>query len=308
MSGPRIASLLPSATEIVCALGFQDNLVGRSHECDFPAGVQALPACTRAKIDASASSREIDDQVKQSLTEALSIYEVVEEALKAAAPDVIVTQDQCDVCAVALGDVEAAVAAFLNEGVQIVSLAPMTLDDVLGDIATVGAALDAEDRAARIVGDATARLQRIRQQRSEEPTHRVACIEWVDPLMAAGNWVPELVEIAGGVDVFGAAGQHAPWITEQALIEADPDVIVFMPCGFGLERSAAEGRICMEKLSWQALSAVRKGRVYAVDGNSYFNRPGPRLVDSAAILAEVLWPDQGARAFHGAGWINLADA
>lgn len=300
----RIVSLLPSATEIVCALGLKDQLVGRSHECDFPGGLENLPVCTRANIDSSASSRSIDDQVKQHLSDALSIYDIVSDALRKARPDVIVTQDQCDVCAVALPDVERAVAVHIDASVRVISLAPQTLTGALGTILTCGEAFGCIETATAVYNALLTRLDTLRSMNTGKPRTTVACIEWSDPLMAAGNWVPEMVEIAGGNDVFGHNGQHSPWITFDALQEKDPDVIIFMPCGFGLERSADDAHVCLSTPGWQHLSAFQNERVYAVDGNSYFNRPGPRLVESIEILSELLFPNEGTK-HRDTGWRRL---
>lgn len=297
----RIVSLLPAATEIVCALGFQENLVGRSHECDHPAGVDALPVCTLALIRPDGSSAEIDKQVKDALRDALSIYEVLTDEIERLKPDIIVTQDQCEVCAVALTDVEAAVCDLLDNDAKIVSLNPEGLDKVYADIERVAAALGSDVAGQNLIKSMQAGFASIS---TKAPTDHlsVCCVEWADPLMAAGNWVPELVEIAGGNDVFGMAGAHAPWLEPERLYEADPDVIVFMPCGFGLERSEAEARARLATPEWRNLNAVRNGRVYATDGNSFFNRPGPRLLDSAQILFEILYPGETTPTYKNTAW------
>ncbi len=284
----RVVSLLPSATEIVAALGCADWLVGRSHECDFPPSVQPLPVCTAPRLDLSGSSAEIDAKVKAAVADAASVYEVLHGPLADCAPDVILTQDQCEVCAVSLADVEAALCGWTGTPARIVSLKPMTLTDVFADVERVADALGRADHG-RAVADGLRDRARALTAAPAGPRPRVACIEWIDPLMAAGNWVPELVEMAGGEDVFGKAGDHAPWITWDDLAQADPDIIVFMPCGFGLERSAAEARLLMDRHpDFRNLNAARTGRVYATDANSYFNRPGPRLVESLATLTAVI--------------------
>lgn len=289
----RVVSLLPSATEIVCALGCADWLAGRSHECDFPEGIGALPVCTAPRLDLSGTSAEIDARVKAAVADAAAVYRVLEEPLAAARPDVIITQDQCEVCAVSLADVEAAVCAWTGAPTRILSLKPKTLADVFDDVERVGAALGLADRARQVAGVLRKRVADLSVQPGG-PRPTVACIEWTDPLMAAGNWVPELVAMAGGRDVFGQAGEHAPWITWESLAAADPDVIVFMPCGFGLERSEAEARSLIGRHpDFRDLKAARSGRVFATDANAYFNRPGPRLVDSLGILRAAL---QGATA------------
>ncbi len=302
----RIVSLLPAATEIVAALGFKDQLVGRSHECDFPAGVEALPVCTRALIKPEGTSLEIDTQVKDALNNALSIYEVLGEPLQQVQPDVIITQDQCEVCAVALNDVEAAVCDLLGVTTRIVSLNPEGLDKVYDDIGRVAAALGADDSGKALISSMQDGFDAIASHAAGKSRPSVACIEWAEPLMAAGNWVPSLVDIAGGRDPFGSPGAHAPWLEPQRLYDEDPDIIVFMPCGFGLERSEAEARAMLEKPEWQKLSAVKNNRVYATDGNSYFNRPGPRLLDSAEIFHEILYPGDAKPKYKGSAWKNIA--
>lgn len=309
MSGKRIVSLLPSATEIVSALGAHDQLVGRSHECDFPLGVVDLPICTAAKLDATATSREIDRAVKEALRDALAVYEVFTDQLQTLAPDIVVTQDQCDVCAVSLSDVETAVSSLADRPVQIVALHPSNLAAVHEDIRHVGIAIGKQDEALAVINDMKGRAEGIIAGTAGLDTPSVACIEWADPLMAAGNWVPELVTLAGGHDVFGKPGAHAPWIEWDALRQTDPDVIVFMPCGFGLDRCRREAELTARLPGWQDLQAVKSGRVYVTDGNSYFNRPGPRLADSLEIIAEILHPDTFA--FHhdtargGGGWTSF---
>jgi iron complex transport system substrate-binding protein len=300
---PRIVSLIASATEIVCALGFEDQLVGRSHECDYPESVKRLPVCTRPKLDVHASSAEIDRQVKSLVEGALAVYDVDAALLERLEPDVIVTQSQCEVCAVSLRDVERAVCAWLRKCPRIVSLKPDALADVWRDVEEVALALDAYDRGVGLVSRLRRRMDDIAERVSRLPERpRVACVEWVDPLMAAGNWVPELVAMAGGVNLFGEAGKHAPWMTWEQLTAADPDVIVLMPCGFDLPRTLAEAALLEEKGEWNSLRAVRSGRVYATDGNAYFNRPGPRLVESLEILAEVLHPGAFVAHHEGTGW------
>jgi len=301
----RIVSLLPSATEIVAALGLGDRLVGRSHECDWPADVATLPVCTRPRLALDGSSAEIDRQVADFAARALSIYELDMDELRAARPSHIVTQDQCEVCAVSLPDVEAALAAGMDCAVEIISLSPMRLGEVWASIRQAGRALGVEsDEFCRSL---TGRIARIAAGGMERPgaPPSVATIEWSDPLMAAGNWLPELVSIAGGNNLFGDAGEHSPYFDFADLRAADPDIIIFMPCGYGLEKTAAEAEDLVREPGWAALRAVRQGRVYAVDGNAYFNRPGPRLVESAEILAEIIHPDGYDFGHAGTAWRRL---
>ena len=288
---PRVVSLIASATEIVCALGAGGSLVGRSHECDFPPEVRALPALTEPKFNLNGTSYEIDQRVKAILAEGASVYRVDAEALRTLAPDVIVTQDQCEVCAASLGDVEAAIREWMGRAIDIVSLKPDKLADVWSDIRRVGDAIDLVGEADALVSRLQSRMNTLAAQASRLPARpRVACIEWVDPLMAAGNWMPELVHMAGGENLFGEAGRHSPWLEWQAVRDADPDVIVVMPCGYDLPRTLEDAALLARLPDYAKLKAVREGRVFAVDGNQYFNRPGPRLVESLEILCEMLHP------------------
>lgn len=304
----RVVSLLPSATEIIAALGCGDRLVGRSHECDFPPGVERLPVCTRPRVDVSGSSAAIDKAVRGAVADALAVYEVLEDELRHLKPDAIVTQDQCEVCAVSLADVEACVARWSGRPVTLVSLGARTMAGVYDDILKVAEALgvgDAGEAVVAALADRTDVIAAAAKALKERPT--VACIEWTAPLMAAGNWVPEMVTMAGGRDLFGEAGEHAPALTPEALRAADPDAIVFMPCGFGLERTRAETEALAEATpGWRDLAAVRVGRVYATDANSFFNRPGPRLAESLEIMAEILHPDAFSFGHEGKGWTRIA--
>lgn len=288
---PRVISLLPCATEIVCALGLEAFLCGRSHECDFPPSVAALPACTESKLDAHGTSRQIQDRVSEILQSGLSIYRVFPESLRALQPTVLVTQVHCEVCAVSLREVEQAVCEALESRPAIVSLEPNRLADVWRDIVRVACALGVEERGRALVANLQARMMTVSQAALLRPQRpRVVTIEWIEPLMAAGNWVPELIEMAGGINLFGKAGEHSPWMNLDELLSADPDVVVVMPCGFDLLRTRREMAALESHPRWQELRAVRERRVYLTDGNQYFNRPGPRLVESLEVLAECLHP------------------
>ena len=302
----RIVSLIPSGTEIVCALGFADQLVGRSHECDFPELVKQLPVCTEPKFNPDGTSYEIDQRVKAILQEALSVYRVHADRLRELEPDVIVTQSQCEVCAVSLKDVEQAVCEWLDSRPQIVSLEPKALSDVWADIGRVAAALGVPERGAELVRRLKQRIVAIADKAQALPQRpTVACIEWIEPLMATGNWMPELIEMAGGINLFGEAGKHSPWMTWEELREKDPEVIFVMPCGFDIRRARKEMPVLGQKPGWTHLNAVQNRRVYLTDGNQYFNRPGPRLVESLEILAEVLHPVVFRFGHEGTGWQNL---
>lgn len=304
MNGLRVASLLASATEIVSALGARGNLVARSHECDFPHDVAGLPAVTAPKLDTSRPSREIDRDVKQLLEQALSVYRVDAGALRALGPDLIVTQTQCEVCAVSENDVLEALATWTGTPPKIVSLRPDGLADVFADIERVAAALGRVESGAALVASMKRRIDAVASRAAALPKPRVACIEWIEPLMAAGNWMPELVAIAGGTNLFGEAGKHSPWLTMDQLAAADPDIIVVLPCGFDIPRCRAEMPALAARPEWRSLRAVREGRVFLTDGNQYFNRPGPRLADSAEILAQMLHPEVFGTTGDGSAFVR----
>jgi iron complex transport system substrate-binding protein len=291
----RIVSLLPSATEIVCALGLRDALVGVSHECDFPADVVGLPVLTAPKLDPSRSSRDIDDDIRSLVAAGLGVYSIDTALLRELRPDLIVTQDQCDVCAVSYADVTAAVRTLATTSTEIVSLRPSRLEDVWRDIETVAAAADVAAHGRSVAAALRARVAALTERTSPLPRPRLACLEWLEPLMAAGNWVPDLALAAGATCGLAAPGTHSTWLEWDALAADRPDVLCAMPCGFTLLRTAADLSRLLDEVRWQALPAVRAGRVFAVDGSSYFNRPGPRLVESAEILAAILHPAELAR-------------
>lgn len=237
----RIVTLLPSATEIVCALGFQDSIVGRSHECDYPPSITRVPALTEPKFHPEGTSAEIDERVKTIVREALSVYRVDAARLRELAPGLIVTQSQCEVCAVSENEIEAAVGEWIGARPRIVSLAPYRLDDVFSDMRRVADALQAEPRGKALVAGLKTRCADIASKAAALGERlSFACIEWIDPLMSAGNWMPELVGLAGGNNLFGKAGEHSPWMKFAELAAADPDVIMLSPCGFGIERTMRE--------------------------------------------------------------------
>lgn len=306
MNAPRVVSLLPSATEIVCALGLEASLVGRSHECDFPETVANLPACTSARF-ADGTSREIDDRVVDLVSRGLSLYDVDSDLLRELEPDIVLTQDQCNVCAVHLSDVEAALREWTGREVRVVSLAPKTLGDVFGDVVRVGGALGAPDAARQLKTDLAGRISDI-GEKTGALAHRprVVCLEWIDPLMAAGNWIPELVTIAGGRPLLGNTGVHSPRIDWPQLVDSEPEVVIVTACGFDLPRTLQELGPLVQHSAWPGLAAVTSGQTYATDGNAYFNRSGPRLVESLEILAEILHPSCFSFGHEGRGWSRLA--
>jgi iron complex transport system substrate-binding protein len=304
MTAPRIVSLLPSATEIVAALGFADALVGRSHECDYPEEVADLPVCTEPKLDPAGSSEEIHRSVSALLAQTLSVYRVDARRLRELEPTHLVTQVQCEVCAVSLEEVEKALADWASSQARprLTALNPASLSDVLEDIWRVAAALGAPERGARLAARLRERMARIAEAAAPLAKPRVATIEWLSPLMAAGNWMPELVEMAGGENVFGTAGAHSPWLSWDALRECDPEVLVVFPCGFPLERVEREIGLLTSLPGFRELSAAAAGRVYLAEANQYFNRPGPRLAETLEILAEILHPEAFAFGHEGRAW------
>ncbi|WP_237073473.1 cobalamin-binding protein [Mucilaginibacter mali] len=302
----KIVSLLPAATEIVCALGLQENLVGRSHECDYPEAVKELPVCSEANFEDGLSSLEIDIKVKEILADALSVYTVRREQIKALQPDVVITQAQCEVCAVSLQEVEQALDNYLDKQTSILSLQPNKLDDIFNDITAVANALNVPEAGADLLERLHERVDIIKHKLKfidTKPT--VACIEWLEPLMISGNWVPELVEIAGGTPVLAANGKHSPYVKWDDIAAADPDIIVLMPCGFSMDRTLREVSILLQQPGFNALKAVKNNRLYITDGNHYFNRPGPRIVDSIEILAEIINPKQFIFGYEGEGWMKF---
>jgi iron complex transport system substrate-binding protein len=299
----RIVSLLPSATEIVTALGFESQLVARSHECDYPSSVKQLPVLTEPKFNPDRSSAEIDREVRRLVGEALSVYRVDTQKLRAVKPDVIVTQSQCEVCAVSQRDVEDAVASWLGARPQIVSLAPYNLADILTDIDRVARSLGEPERGAELIGGLSARMDAVVARARRALTRpRVACLEWLDPLMSAGNWMPELVAMAGGENLFGRNGEHSGGLDFDVLISSDPDIIVAAPCGFSMRRTLEEWPAMSARPGWTSMRAVREGSIFVAEGSQYFNRPGPRIAESLEILAEIVHPELFRFGHEGRGW------
>lgn len=285
----RIASLLASNTEIAFALGLADQIVGVSHECDHPQEAKTKTVLTKSKVDPHKKSAEIDEDVKNVVRLGLSVYEVDLEKLERAKPDLILTQDQCEVCAVSLKDVERALREHICDA-KVISLKPMVFDDLFRDIQTIADATNREIEAEGMIRDLKRRVLNVYQKTKNLKKPRVACVEWMKPLMAAGNWVPEMIEMAGGISVWGEKGGHSTVSTFPDLAALNPDKIVISPCGFKLEQTKADLHYLTEEESWGSLCAVQRHEVYLVDGNAYFNRPSQRLVDSLEILAEIIHP------------------
>lgn len=307
MSSKKIVSLLPSATEIVCALGLEENLVGRSHECDYPASVKQLPVCCSANFPDNLSSSAIDNKVKEILSDALSLYTVDKEMIKQLAPDVVITQAQCEVCAVSLKDVEDALVDYIDKQAQIISLQPKSLKDILNNITEVAAVLDVTRKGEQLVEQLQERVDLVQHKlKFIDRKPAVACIEWLEPLMVAGNWMPEMVGFAGGIPVLAEAGKHSPYVEWVDIQLQDPEIMVVMPCGFSIERTLREMDVLLQLPGFAGMQAVKNNRLFIADGNQYFNRPGPRIVDSVEILAEIINPKQFVFGYEGEGWIRFS--
>jgi iron complex transport system substrate-binding protein len=287
---PSIVSLLASATEIICALGLRDRLVGISHECDFPETVRGLPVCSEARLDPGAPSGRIDRTIRELVREGTSIYRVRTEVLERLRPDLIVTQDQCRVCAVSLADVENACSTLANKAVRICSLTPHTLDEVYADFCRVAEAARVPERGPVLVDSMRRRLEGVASRVGGLSRPRVACLEWLDPPMAAGGWMPVLVRLAGGEPVLVTEPERFREVTWDEVLAADPDLVVLLPCGFTVARTMSELGEARTASALARLRATREGRSFVADGNAYFNRPGPRLAESAEILGALLHP------------------
>lgn len=299
----RIISLIASATEIVSALGARNHLVGRSHECDWPENVTSLPALTRPRFDTKMSSRGIDDAVKDIVRDGLSVYDVDRDLLKQLAPDVIVTQDQCEVCAASLDDVEAALCDWVEHDVRVVSLHPNTLTDVLSDVGKVGAAIEREKEADELITKLGRQFYNL-QRKAQAERPRVFMLEWIDPPMAAGHWIPALVNAAGGDNIITNDGEPSPYVSFENIADADPDIIIVAPCGFDLDRTEQEMGAILSNPIWRDLRAVQTGKIALMDGNRFINRPSPAVFESAAMVSDILWhgaPQDGPSAWR---WFN----
>jgi len=286
----RIVSLLPSATEIVCALGLEEQLVGVTHECDYPAIVRSLPAVTRTLIPADADSRDIDEQVREQLQTNNALYQLDLPVLESLQPDLIVTQALCDVCAVAEDEVQSA-ARRLPSRPAVVNLEPLCLDDLYDTLRQVAVAAHMEDRAEEVIDRLRARVDAVsRRSDALDQRPKVALLEWLDPPFSCGHWSPELVRLAGGREVLGNEGQPSRTLRWEDVVEAEPQVLFIACCGFDVERTLQDVEALSSGTYWRQLPAVQSGQVYVADGSQYFSRPGPRLVDSLEILAHTLHP------------------
>ena len=287
----KIVSLLPSSTEIAFALGLGNDIIGVSHECDFPEEAKTKSVLTKSKINSFKRSDEIDKDVVQLVKNGLSVYDIDENKLKELQPDIILTQDQCEVCAVSLKDVQEATNKFICNA-KIISLRPSALNDILADIKTIGKETGKEKMANELVKNLQLRIDNIKNKTKNLANKpKVCCIEWIEPVIVAGNWVPEMVEIAGGINIIGKKGQHSKKLELKEILKQQPDKIVISPCGFKVYQTINDIEFLTKKPEWKELKAVKNNEVYIVDGNSYFNRPSHRIVDTLEILAAIIHPE-----------------
>ena len=308
----RIVSLLPAATEWVCALGAEEHLVGRSHACNYPPSVASLPVLTQSAVTGGGTD-DINRQVSETLQKGLSIYEVNLERLRSVDPDLIITQAQCEVCAVSLPQLEQLLQDWSGQRPELLSMEPMTLKQVLDAGLRIGRMVGRFEEAMRLLGASEKKLQVLRSRlgldRSGRTLPSVACVEWMDPLMTAGHWMSDVAEMAGGRAVLSDKGRPSERVPWEALREEDPDVIAVMPCGFSVPDIVQELPSLLEQEEWSDLQAVRQERVYLLDGSAYFNRPGPRIYRSIELLAAALNPEKGGAYVKPEEWemINLAE-
>lgn len=294
----RIVSLLPAATEWVCVFGGAEDLVGRTHECEYPESIRDVPVVTEPSYDAEGDSAAIDDAVQGQLQDGLSLYEVDLERLRTLEPDLIVTQDQCEVCAVSLPELEDRLKNWTGGTPDVVSMRPQMLKGVLDEALRLARAMEALDAGMEVIANLETGLRVLRDEigvdRSTNPQSlpSVACVEWLEPLMVAGHWMPDVVEMAGGRALLGTAGEPTQAVEWADLCDADPDTLALMPCGFTIEETRRDLHYLTDRPGWSDLSAVQNERVALLDGNAYFNRPGPRLYRAIEVLASVLHPEQ----------------
>tara|TARA_B100001559_G_C16415016_1_gene582251 strand:+ start:49 stop:945 length:897 start_codon:yes stop_codon:yes gene_type:complete len=297
----KIVSLIPSATEIIAALNLSKNLVGVSHECDYPKEILELPKLTDSKIKVEQSSLKIDNDIKKILEKSLSVYEVKSSLLKELNPDVIITQSQCSVCAVSLKDVEECLEKFINKKPLLIDLKPNTFDEVLEDIIHVGKKLNKKEESDFLVKNIKNEMSKIKKKTSKLKVKNVLCIEWVEPIMTAGNWIPQLVEFAGGKNILAKSGENSNFIKFEQIKFKEVDIVIFMPCGFDIKRSKKE----ILKANIDYLNILKDKKLFIVDGNKYFNRPGPDLLESTRILAEIIHPDIFPAKQNIKRWVSL---
>ena len=306
----KIVTLIPSATEIVAFLGQKNSIVGRSHECDYPKDLNNVAKLTSPKLNVDGTSDEINKQINTILENSLSVYKVNVEKLKELNPDFIITQAHCEVCAVSFSEVKNIVDKYFNRKTKIISLEPNTLNDVFNDIKRVAKDLNIENKSNnKLIENLKIRLKKIKNLSAiQKQKPSVACIEWIDPLMIAANWIPEMVEIAGGANILGKSGDNSHWIKFEEIIDQNPEIIIFIPCGFNIKKTKEELNNYIKKNnSIRLLKAYKNHKFFVADGNQFFNRPGPRLVESLEIFSEIIHPDIFNFKHKEGGWINYND-
>ena len=302
----RIVSLLPSCTEIICKLGYREHLVGISHECDYPNSISGLPVLTKARLSTEGTSIEINQSVTDLLQRGLSVYDVDASLLKSLSPEIIVTQAQCEACAVSLDQVQDIVSNWTLNQTEIISLEPNTLNEVWLGFDIIAKTMDAPESSSILKSEINERFKLLKDKlKGTEQKPTVLCIEWIEPIMVAANWVPELVGLAGGKNVMSVSGTDSNFCSWDEIKQTNPDIIIMMPCGFGIKRTLEDLHFLQNIKGWEELKAVKENKVFVVDGNQYFNRPGPRLVDSAEILAEVIHPEYFERKYPEDAWITI---
>jgi len=306
----KIVTLIPSATEIVAFLGQKNSIVGRSHECDYPKDLNNVAKLTSPKINVEGTSSEINKQINTILENSLSVYKVDIQKLKELDPDFIITQAHCEVCAVSFSEVKNIVNKYFNRKTKIISLEPNTLNDVFDDIKRVAKGLNIENESNnKLIENLKIRLKKIKNLSAiQKQKPSVACIEWIDPLMIAANWIPEMVEIAGGANILGKSGVNSHWIKFEEIIDQNPEIIIFIPCGFNIEKTKKElDNYIKKNNNMRSLKAYQNHKLFVADGNQFFNRPGPRLIESLEIFAEIIHPNIFDFKHKGIGWINYND-
>jgi iron complex transport system substrate-binding protein len=302
----RVCSLLPSATEILYALGLGESIVGVTHECDFPPDAKSKPALIRPRVDPNVDAAEVDRQVRELVDKGESIYAVDAELLESLSPDLIITQDLCHVCAASPEDLASALSRMACQP-KILSLTPHSLADVWYDILRIGDATGTWECADEFASSLTKRVAAVESaaRRAGQVKPRVLCLEWLEPYYVAGHWVPEMVEKAGGVDVFGRSGGISYRVTSQQIADCEADILLVMPCGYDVARTAREFRASGLSNQWRELPAVCSGQVFAVDANAYFSRSGPRLADGVELLAQIFHGDVFSKKFSAADFLRI---
>lgn len=297
---------MPGLTELVCALGLERQLIGRSHACDYPESVTNLPVLTSVNYSHASNSQsdDIHESVTRLLEKALSIYDVDEELLKRLSPGIILTQDHCEVCAVSFDELHKAVSKTLGDKTQILSVSPSTLQGIFKSFQDIADALGVSKKGRDLVEGIQNRFDGIQDKTKKSEKPGVVALEWLDPLMTGGNWMPEMIKIAGGVPHLAEAGKHSPWCKWDDIHSLDPDILLVVPCGYGINKTMGEMNTLTKNDGWRDLAAVKNNRVYILDGNHYFNRPGPRIKTSVEILAEIFHPEEFDRHHEESGWLQ----